>query len=335
MAKTNNNSDKTRSFDQLKKKYVRSIIKLGNSKAITFPQDWTEIAELEEKSEVSLYPIDQKTIVVRAAEKEKEKTKFYIEGNKWPLRLIKQAIISAFKLNTDEIFLKYTKENQDSLYKILIELQKEIIGFDFKNLSTTQEYYVHFLLDTSKTPFSDVLLDLANIFYSIIKSVIQGESKKKNELLLAEIDRKYSLGRRILITGLIEYPISKGYRNLPIIQFLGDRVVLLYIKDFINEALNLLNYTQTVIKKYSDVLQRIPDLLIELIEQFQNINLENIASFHENLTKLNQNLEKTNFEKINFEEIQIRNSIKYFLNSFQNFFDIGMTRLIESEIGMV
>ena len=63
---------------KLKDKYVRSVIKLGNSKAITFPQDWAINADLVEKSEVSLYPLDEKTIIIRAFDKESPKTIFRI-----------------------------------------------------------------------------------------------------------------------------------------------------------------------------------------------------------------------------------------------------------------
>ena len=329
----------------LKKKYVRSIIKLGNSKAITFPQEWTKLAELKDKSEikegeiigaseVSLYPIDDKSILIRVSDKEREQTVLRLNGNKWPLKLIKQAIISAFKINVDEIYVKYNEDNQEDLYELLINLQREIIGFDFKNLSDTQDYYINFLLDTSKAPFQDVLMDLANIFHTIIKNVIEGTNKKSNNLLLTEIGRKYSLGRRILVTGLSEYPTSKGYRNMPVIQFLGNRVVLLYVRDFINESLNLHNFSKDIIAKYSDLLSRIPSLLISMINNYDNINLKTISEVQDDLINLDSMLDKIHLGET-FEELEIRNTIKYFLNSFQTFFDIGITRLIEFEIGMI
>lgn len=329
----------------LKKKYVRSIIKLGNSKAITFPQEWTKLAELKDKSEikegeiigaseVSLYPIDDKSILIRVSDKEREQTVLRLNGNKWPLKLIKQAIISAFKINVDEIYVKYNKDNQEDLYELLINLQREIIGFDFKDLSDTQDYYINFLLDTSKTLFQDVLMDLANIFHTIIKNVIEGTNKKSNNLLLAEIGRKYSLGRRILVTGLSEYPTSNGSRNLPVIQFLGNRVVLLYVRDFINESLNLHNFSKDIIAKYSDLLKKIPTLLIKMINNYDNINLKTISEVQDDLINLDSILDKIHLGET-FEELEIRNTIKYFLNSFQTFFDIGITRLIEFEIGMI
>ncbi|MFX1394659.1 MAG: AbrB/MazE/SpoVT family DNA-binding domain-containing protein [Promethearchaeota archaeon] len=315
----------------LKNKYVRSVIKLGNSYAMTFPQEWTNKANLKEKSEVSLYPIDDKSIVIKTTDKEKQKTIFNI-GDNWPIKLLRHALISAFKLNVDEIYLKYNEKNQDKLYKLLTELRREIIGIDFKNLVDNNEFFIYFLLDSSKTTFKEVLSDLIDVFNIIISNVIKGTTQNNDDLLLAEIDRKYSLGRRILITGLSEYPLSKGYRNLPIIQYLGDRVVLIYVKDFINESLNLQNYPQEIIKKYSNLLSRIPSLLIDIVNS--EINLGSISEFYDELIKLSSMLEKINIGE-SFEELEIRNTIKYYLNSFQNFFDIGITRLIESEIGMV
>ncbi len=319
----------------MRKKYIRSIIKLGNSKAITFPQDWTKEANLKEKAEISIYIIDNKTIIIRTIDEKEQKTVFKIDGNKWAIKLIKQGVISAFKLGINEIYISYNDDNYNDLNELLIDLRSEIIGLDFKELTESNEFLIIFLLDTSKTNFTDVLMDLANVFYIIIKNVIEGITKKKKKLLLNEIDRKYSLGTRILITGLSAYPISKVYSNLPVIRFLGDRVVLLYIRDFINESLNLQNLPLEIIKKYSELLLKIPKFLINLIENYNNINLESISNFQEYLIKLHSILEAIDFEMDSNIELQIRNTINYYLNSFENFFDIGITRMIESEIGMV
>lgn len=321
------------SDNELKSKYVRSIIKLGNSKAITFPQEWTIKANLKEKSEITLFPVDNKTIVVRAFDKEKEITIFTLDSNKWPFKLIRRAIISAFKLNVDEIHLIYNDKNHEELYELLIELRREIIGLDFKEKE--EKFIINFLLDSRKTDVPEVLLDLTRTFKSLINKVIDGTLKKNDEILLAEVDRKYSLGTRILITGLSDFPISKGYKNFPIIRFLGDRVVLLYIRDFINESYFLKHISAKLIKKYAEILREIPELLIEVISQYADINLENISKFQTHLNKLNDQLKNTVHDESSIEEQELRNVLKYYMNSFQNFFDIGITRLIESEIGMV
>jgi len=317
--------------ENLKDKYVRSIISLGNSKAMTFPQDWTNLANLEEKSEVKLYPIDEKTLVIRAGDVDEPKI-FHI-NEKWPPALIKQAIISAFKLNVDEIFIKYNEENEDSLNEILIELGSELIGLDYKNIMDKKEFYIRFLVDPSRITLPETLMDLSNIFTNIIKNVVEG-TKKKNDRLLAEIDKKYSLGTRILITGLSDFP-SKGYRKLPTIRFLGDRVVLLYIRDFIYETLVLQSISLDKIRKYSDLLLKIPNLLSEIITNYEKINFDTVSRFQLYLVELKEMLKGIPFESSDNEELQVRNTVNYYLNSFRNFFDIGITRLIESLIGMV
>ena len=110
--------------------------------------------------------------------------------------------------------------------------------------------------------------------------------------------------------------------------------MLIYVKDFINESLNLQHFPSSIIKKYSDLLIKIPTLLIDIVNNYDNINLNTISEFHDELNNLS-----SIFNKIKpgdtFEDLELRKSIKYFLNSFQNFFDIGITRLIETEIGMV
>lgn len=319
----------------VKDKYTRSVIKLGNSRAITFPQEWTTIANLEEKSEVNLYPIDEKSIIIRAKDDHEEKKVLRIDSKNWQNKLLRQALISAFKLNVDEIYIKYHSENEQKLYELLIESRKEIIGLDFKNLIDTKEFYVNFLLDTNKTDFPEVLMDLANVFQTIITHIIEGKDNNVNDLILAEIDRKYSLGTRILITGLSDYPFSKGHYSLPLIRFLGNRVILIYIRDFINESLYLQNLPSKLIQKYAALLSRIPNLLKNIIKNYDNITLDSISEFQEYLIELRKRLESIKFDENEGNELQIRNLISYFVNIFNNFFDIGITRLIESEIGMV
>ncbi len=317
---------------EMKKKYKRSIIKLGNSKAITFPQEWTENAKLVEKSEISLYPIDNKTLIIQAQDKQEQKAVYRFDSAKIPFKLVKQVILSAFKLNVDEIYIKYNAKNQEKLYELLIELRREIIGIDFKSLPENNEYYISFLLDTSKTTFFEVLEDLVNVFSTIITNIVDGEANKISGLLLEEIDRKYSLGTRILITGLSKYPFSRT--SLPVIRFLGDRVVLLYVRDFINEALfNLQHIPSTVIDKYKELLVNVPRLLQDMIKNYNNINTENISKFQNSLEQFQEKLNATDFET-DEAKYHIENSIRYYLNSFRSFFDIGITRMIEAEIGL-
>ena len=327
-------------MQNLKEKYIRNIIKLGNSKAVTFPQEWAEAADLKEKSEVSMYPINEKTIIIITKEVEEKKILRidpFKSGNEWPLELLNKAIISAFKLNVDEIYIKYNKNTHEKLYEVLIKLRQEIIGIDFKDATHDHEFFVTFLLDSTKTNLLEVLKDLADMFKTIIQNAIDSANKKdttiniKNyDLILAEIDRKYSLGRRILITGLSRYHLSKGYRSLPIIRFLGNRVVLLYIRDFINESLRFQKLPSDIIIKYSELLTRIPELLFELIENFDNISETTISEFQEYIATLRTRLKKIDFEENYGAELQIRNIINYYLNGFDHFFDIGITRMIEN-----
>ena len=317
----------------LKEKYVRSVIKLGNSYAMTFPQDWANQSELKEKTEVFLYPIDDKTLVIKSQEKKGEKTYFKIDGRKWPIKLIRQALIAAFKLGVDEIFVSYNSQKLNEFNELFVELRREIIGLDFKNLRNREEFQITFLLDTTKVTFNEVIEDLSDAFNTVIKNFIEGNTRNNNQLILDEVDRKYSLGTRILVMGLSNYPISKN--KLPTIRYLGNRVILLYIRDFINEALNLELISNETIKKYSEFLIKIPNLLGDIINNYDNINLDTISEFQDYLINLENLLDDLNTGEINLEEQHIRKIIGYYLNSFKTFFDIGITRLIETEIGMV
>ena len=317
----------------LKDKYVRRVIKLGNSYAMTFPQDWANQSELKEKTEVFLYPLDDKTLVIKSQEKKGEKTYFNIDGKKWPIKLIRQALIAAFKLGVDEIFVSYNSQKLIEFNELFVELRREIIGLDFKNLRDREEFQINFLLDTSKITFNEVIEDLSDAFNTVIKNFIEGNTRNNNQLILDEVDRKYSLGTRILVMGLSNYPISKN--KLPTIRYLGNRVILLYIRDFINEALNLELISNETIKKYSEFLIKIPNLLGDIINNYDNINLDVISEFQDYLDNLENLLDDLNTGEVNIEEQHIRKIIGYYLNSFKTFFDIGITRLIETEIGMV
>ena len=331
-----------------KKKFVRNIIKLGNSKAVTFPQEWTEKAGLKEKTEVSMYPINDKTILIVTHEEEEKrilKITPFTNNKQWSINLIKQSIISAFKLNVDEIYIKYVdKENLTQkddfyrkLYTLLKQLRQEIIGFDFNEHTQNKEFFITFLLDTSKKSFLDIVKDLASVFKTIIENIVEGAKKKDTEikirnydLILEEIDRKYSLGTRILITGLSEYHGSKGYQNPPIIRFLGNRVILIYTRDFINESLRFQELPTGAVSKYADIIMKIPELIFNLIENFDNINEQTISEFQEYLEEIQGRLKKIEYEKGNDAELQIRNIIKHYLNGYKNFFDIGITRMIDN-----
>lgn len=322
----------------LKEKYQRSLIKLGNSIAITFPQEWTKGADLKEKSEITLYPIDEKSLLVRSSEKENEKVRriYHMDGIKKPLRLIRQAILSAFKLNVDEIHLKYNNKIKEEIYELLIDLRREIIGIDFKDVPEYNEFHINFLISISRAPrFHEVIEDLVSVFSAIFQNILTGNLNKTSNLLLEEIDRKYSLGTRILITGLSEYPLSQY--QLPIIRFLGDRVILLYIRDFINETLiNFQDAEQSVIDIYSDLLKKIPKLLENLIDNYKNndINIETLSDFQEKLIGLEEQLQSIE-STVDHKTCNVRNVIKYYLRGFQVFLDIATTRMIERKVGLV
>jgi len=326
-------------MSNFKEKYVRNIIKLGNSKAVTFPQEWTEAANLKEKSEITMYPIDSKTMMVIAREEENKKILKidpFKDKDGWTFKFLNQAIISAFKLNVDEIYIKYNEKTQAELYELLIKLRQEIIAIDFKDISETNEFYISFLLDTSKKDLLEVLRDLAGVFSTIIENIVESAKKKNDtieiknyDIILAEIDRKYSLGTRILITGISEYHLSKGYRDLPIKRFLGNRVILLYIRDFINESLRFQNLPTDIITKYSDILKKIPKVLHDLINNFDNFDVKTISVFQNRLDALKESFEKTPYEDTFGLELLVRSIIEYYLSSFNNFFDIGITRMIE------
>ena len=122
---------------------------------------------------------------------------------------------------------------------------------------------------------------------------------------------------------------SKGYRDLPIKRFLGNRVILLYIRDFINESLRFQNLPTDIIAKYSDILTEIPHVLYDLINNFDDFEVNTITEFQNRLDSLKKTFDNTPYEDTFGLELLVRSIIEYYLSSFNNFFDIGITRMIE------
>ncbi len=326
-----------KNFSDLKKKYSRSVIKLGNSKAITFPQEWVTFINIQEGSEIFLYLIDKDTLAVRASELDEKKKSFSIDPINWPSELVKKALIGAFKLNVDEVHLKYTQTNENVLFMVLTELKKEIIGIDFRKVPENKEYRIHFLIDTSRTSIKEVIVDMIDIFERIIEFCVQGDLEKNYSYLSEEIERKYSLGTRILITGLQNYISINIVSDTPhIIQYLGHRIGILYLRDLIQKSLEI-KFIQNgdLIKRYSSFLKQIPNFLKKIIEPYfeKEKSFEAKVKLQKDLYNLNENLDSIKNQDETFEQ-ELRRTCEFYLNSLDNFLDIAVTRVIESKIGL-
>jgi len=97
--------------------------------------------------------------------------------------------------------------------------------------------------------------------------------------------------------------------------------------------MNLQSVPFNIIKKYQHILLKIPETLRFILKNYNNINSETISIFQNALLDLQKELDNTDVDSEQ-TKCNVRNSIKYYINSLNNFFDIGITRMIQDEIGI-
>ena len=315
----------------LEKKYERSIIKLGNSMAITFPREWFKITNLKEHSKIFIYPVNDNTLILNTIEEKEKEQILKIDGSKWAVELIKQSIISAFKLNIDKLHLKYNDKNYEKIYILLTELQRQIIGLEFQNLNASQKFCIKFLVDSSKTTLKEVLLDLINLSDVFIKKICEDESENNYELLMEEFNRRHYLGTRIIIYRMVQNHFVNDNLNFSTIQFLIDRVALLYLEEFIYNTLKLKELPKNFIMKYSDFLKKFPRFLYDLINNYDEMDLYTIQQIEENLKNLRVELNELLID-VNIEELQLKSIIEYYFKITEDFVSIQLNKALEAKI---
>ncbi len=314
-----------------KKNYERSVIKLGNSMAITFPQEWYNNSGLKERSKVFVYPLNHNTIIIHGDQRRKDTSILKVNAFEWPQEFTKQLVLTAFKLNIDKLFLKYNPNAKQNYYNLTDILQRELIGFDTSITNGDNEYCISFLLDISRSTVPDILIELFTIFDEFIENLLDKSIKIKEGLYLENFSRKYHLGMRVLISTLLKYPDYNILGKRPIIRTLGDRVTFLYAKELMEYAFQLVKVPNNILEKYSNTLSKISKLYLQIIKTYNDIKLEVLRELQKSLELLNENFEKIKFE-INLDEVKIRNIIARFFSIFDDLLEISITRVLETEL---
>ncbi|MFX1256797.1 MAG: hypothetical protein ACFFAN_02980 [Promethearchaeota archaeon] len=312
----------------IEKKYERSVIKLGNSMAMTFPREWFKTTNLKEHSKIFIYPINDNTLILNTIEKKKKKLILKIDGCKWYVELIKQLIISAFRLNVDKLYLKYNDRNYKRLYIILTELQRQLIGLDFQNLNTSQKFCIKFLVDSSKITLREVLLDLMNLCEIFIKKIFEDKNENNYDILMEEYLRRYHLGTRIIVYSISQNHYINNNLNSSTIQFLTDQVALLQLKEFIYNTLKLKELPKNLIIKYSEFLKKFPKFLTDLIKNYNEIDLQTIQHIGENLVNLRFEFDELLVE-MNIEKLQLKSIIECYFKIIEDFISIYLNKALD------
>ncbi|MFX1366035.1 MAG: AbrB/MazE/SpoVT family DNA-binding domain-containing protein [Promethearchaeota archaeon] len=314
------------------KNYERSVIKLGNSMAITFPQEWFNKTHLKEHSKVSVFPIDDETILIHKNNYKKGESVIKLDLKDWSSNLFEELILTAFKLSVDKLYLKFEVEkNNKDYYDMVNNLQRKIIGFDSSIISEGNEICIQFLLDLRRISLPEILIELFNIINDFINSVIDKSSVVNQDIYKEKFSRKYNLGLRILLHTLLKYPNLNNVVNRPIVRTLGDRITLLYSKELMDYAFQLKNLPINILDKYSHILKRISVLLLKIVQKYNNIQEKTLFSFQKEIDDINSLFSSSNSEN-DKEEIIIRRIISKFLSICKDLIGISITRILEAKL---
>ncbi len=312
------------------KNYERNVIKLGNSMAITFPQEWFSKTNLKEHSKVIVYPFNDDTLIIHSYGYKEELSELNLDIREWPSNLIEQVILTAFKLNIEKLYLKYNFKDKQDYYNLINKLQRKIIGFDSNFLNgDDNEICIRFLLDTSQTTLPEIIVEIFNMFKEFMETLIENNFDVKKSIFIEKFARKYYLGMRILLGTLNKYPNMEQMVKRPIIRTLGDRISILYAKQVMDYAYQLIKFSKEILTKYSDLLIEISNFFLLIIKGYNDIKLETLWEFQNNLDSLKKNYVKIKYDE-NPEEINIWRIIDSYFNILDNLMELTITRVIES-----
>ena len=313
------------------KDYERNVIKLGNSMAITFPQEWFCKTELREHSKVHVFPLNEGTLIIHSDGYNNGLSELRLDVSQWPSNLIEQIILTAFKLNIEKLYLKYNFDNKQDYYKLINKLQREIIGFDSNFLNgDTNEICIRFLLDTSQTTLPEILIEIFNMFKEFMETLIKNNMNVNKSIYIEKFTRKYHLGMRILLGTLMKYPKLEQMVSRPIIRTLGDRITILYAKELMQYAYQLIKLPKELLTKYSNLLIQLSNLFLVIIKEYNDIHPETLWEFQDTLDSLIRTFREIK-SKENPEEINIRRIVDRYFAISDNLMEIAITRVIESK----
>ena len=315
------------------KNYERSVIKLGNSMAITFPQEWFSKTQLQEHSKVLVFPIDEETLIIHRNNYKKGESILSVDLRDWPSKLTEQLILTAFKLNVDKLYLTCEIEkDKKAYYDMVNKLHRKIIGFDSSIVDDGNGICIRFLLDTAKTSLPEILIELFDTLKEFINSILDRSLDINQNIYKEKFARKYNLGLRALLQTLLKFPDLSTAVNRPIVRTLGDRITLLYTKELMDYTSQLINLPKEILDKYSQILIRISVLLYNVVEEYnKNVQDTTLLNFQTDYDKLNNLFSLINFENNNKDTL-IRGIISRFFSICKDLIGISMTRILEAKL---
>lgn len=283
MSKKTDASDEIKSeIESKSKKYIqRNIIKLGSSLAVTFPKEFFKSFRMDDKDDdegfknivVHAYKVDPNSILIKKYKADLEQQRLDIDTNSFPIELLENLLISARKLNVNEINIYYQEKDYDKCLEIVNKFGSPVHSENKMTLDLSKIY--------KEFKFSDQVMGMIKNFSKIIDhimdegKIIDSDMKKIIETYLKSIESSYNEALRVLIIRLKNYYLwedhpeegQSGFGMSNIINTLGNRVLIAYLKDVSVAAANLFySKASKEIAKYLPIIKIFPDLLKEEVE---------------------------------------------------------------------
>lgn len=283
MSSKKNSTEEIKSENDSKsKKYIqRNIIKLGSSLAVTFPKEFFKSFRMDESDDdegfknviVHAYKVDPNSILIKKFKAELEQQCLDLDMNSFPIELLENLLISAKKLNVNEINITYQEKDYDKCLEIVNKFGSPIHSENKMTLDLSRIY--------KEFKFSDQVMGMIKNFSKIIDhimdegKIIDSDMKKTIETYLKSIDSSYHEALRVLIIRLKNYYLwedhpdenQAGTGMSNIINTLGNRVLIAYLKDISVAAANLFySKSSKEIGKYLPIIKSFSDLLKEEVE---------------------------------------------------------------------
>lgn len=320
------------------RKYLkRKIIKLGNSYAVTYPEDFIKSLADDDKeiakSTVHCYKINSRSILIRKEKAESEKTILNIDISKFPIELLGDLIKNAQKLNINTVNIDYQEDDQ---YDLLISKLNE---FNITPIFTVNKI----TFDLSKNilyKFSDRLESMAQLFSKIIGLSISEEVTNLDKIkviddYLSNLKRHYDEALSTLIKILNNFYLHNENGMSNIINTLGNRVLLSHIKNMSESASNLFYYKNSEeFKSYMEIFENFPNILkdeIALSIKSNEINeINNLNIIFKKKETLLIGLKAKGTKTVN-EEI-IFSIVRSILGALKDIMGIILTRWVENSV---
>ncbi|HME55888.1 MAG TPA: AbrB/MazE/SpoVT family DNA-binding domain-containing protein [Candidatus Lokiarchaeia archaeon] len=303
----------------------RKIITVGrNSLAIILPKEWVDACQIEKGSEILLHQLRSGQILLQKSPISRYKVE--LEAGQFDQDILDATIQSAYFLNIDEIVLKFPEmANLPEQIDHVGGISKKFPGM---NLAITgpHEVTLNSLTNMSQLKIHDIFNQMLAILWLLLDHIKESGSEYDNTFQLFQMESEYSLGVRMLVSALRNYPLVEFEEGtINIIQVLGSRIALRALRSLILQVKNFTPYLKAA---------EIPDLQVLLGDFHSMVQIAIQCLFEPSFALLQQLSEYWANLEHSADEIQdasgtMHSFIGNVLDIIQTFKEVSITRYVE------